>query len=259
MNDLFLAKLKQRVLTFRLFASVAAAFFVILHKYWQSFFAFILTLEFYKAMVGTSLVAFALFSFIRYITFGLDERMDWVEHTEPRLIYQVICGVLIPVLMAYPLTALYFWVFRGVRITETDFIVHTYPIVFLIIVCANLYHLKHFFYLAAINGNYSVEPDREEEIEEDDFYISSNPQHKARFELEEIALFYRENDVIFFKLINGEEFVANENSLNEVQRKLGRKLMRIKREYLIHPKAISSCYMKNDRRLVLTLLPIIKR
>lgn len=255
MNDLFLAKLRQSALAVRLFSSAAAAFFVIVHKYRATFFTFIFTPEFYKAMIGTTLVAFALFSLIRYSTFSLDERMDWVKDTEARLIYQIIYGILIPVLLAYPLSALYFWVFRDVYITETDFIEHTYPIVFLIIVCANLYHLKRYFYLAAINGNYWADPKEGDESLRDNFYISSSQQHKIRFDLCEIAFFYREKDVIFFKLMKGEVLVAKENSLNEVQRKLSKELMRVKREYLIHPKAILNCSMKSDKRLVLTLLP----
>lgn len=68
-----------------------------------------------------------------------------------------------------------------------------------------------------------------------------------------IALFFMGEGEPWLRLINGEEFIATEKTLAEVRQVLKEGFFMVKRSFYINEEAISRCFRRSDRRIVLEL------
>lgn len=88
---------------------------------------------------------------------------------------------------------------------------------------------------------------------EDKVYLHKFGATTRRIKHIEIALFFMRDGVPWFSLKNGEEYLATEKTLSEVQKVLGDDFFVVKRSYLINSKAIARCVRRKDKRLMLYL------
>jgi len=244
----------------RLAACLVASHLLVVYGESRTVFEMMLMPEYYIAVTGSTIIAFVLFSIVRFVTIRLDSNFPWRTRTAERIGMQVFFGLVLPSISAFLLAALYFFI-RGGNILETTYLRYDFQVVIMQLLLINVYYVAYYFYqqwhhVAQTIAGLSV-PDQAMPALKDTFVVSKGAGNII-LQLDEIAYCYRKEESNYLRTISGEDFFIN-LSLDEVQQQLPEeKFFRINRQVLAHRQAIKSYALLPYGKLEGLLTPMLE-
>ena len=125
----------------RIIVSVISAHVIVSHGY--GFFAVLSYPGYLISLIGSSIVAFILFTLVNIITVLLDRYLSWYTSFNRRLLWQATTGVLLMALVAYGLADRLF-VYMGEDIEQSDYMTYDFYFICLYIILINIYYYLYY-------------------------------------------------------------------------------------------------------------------
>lgn len=135
-----------RDLWIRVGGSVIAAHYIDALGRPESFFHRLTYYYYYIDLLFGSLIAFSVWSFVRYLIIQLDKRFSWFEHTTTRLLIQLILCLLLPLVGSFLLTYLFLHLVWEQNIFQSEYLYNELPVVALILLLLNLGYFTWWLY-----------------------------------------------------------------------------------------------------------------
>lgn len=233
-------KVDYKDLYLRLAACLAASHIIVIYGEPKSVFEIMLLPEYYIALLGSTLIAFILFSIVRFITVKLDRTYSWKERTAERIGMQSFFGLIVPSFCAFLLASFYFYI-RGGNILKTTYLRYDFQVVIMQLLLINIYYVAYYFYQqwAYVEKAVAtlVTPNTIAAQEKQTFTVSKGAINIV-LQLDQIAYCYRKEESNYLRTTQGEDFFIS-LSLDEVQQQLPeQKFFRANRQVLVHRQAI---------------------
>lgn len=119
----------------------------------ESFHDVVNTRFFYTDLIAGFILVFIVTTFIRAVSLYLDKKYPWNKAIFPRIIYQLLIGVLLPAFFVLAYIYVYFFIVMKARNEEVVFFHAEYPIAILMIIFWNLVYVGYFFSLESKKEN----------------------------------------------------------------------------------------------------------
>ena len=233
-------KVDYKDLYLRLAACLAASHIIVIYGEPKSVFEIMLLPEYYIALLGSTLIAFVLFSIVRFITIKLDRTFSWKERTAERIGMQSFFGLIVPSFCAFFLASFYFYI-RGGNILQTTYLQYDFQVVIMQLLLINIYYVAFYFYQQWSHVEKTITAlsilEHKAHRPKDTFTVSKGAGN-ILLHIDDIGYCYRKQDTNYLRTVGGEEFFIN-LSLDEVQQQLPEeKFFRANRQLLIHRQSI---------------------
>lgn len=233
-------KVSYSDLYLRLAACLAASHIIVVYGESRSVFEIMLVPEYYIAVIGSTIIAFILFSIVRFITIRLDLIFPWRSRTTERIGMQFFFGFVLPSFCAFLLAAFYFYI-RGGNILKTTYLRYDFQVVMMQLLLINIYYVAYYFYQQWHNVEKKIaglyRPDQQQSTTKETFIVNKGAGSIV-LHIDEIAYCYRSDESNFVRTAAGEDFFIS-LSLDEMQQQLpDQKFFRANRQVLVHRQAI---------------------
>lgn len=134
---------KDRIV--RIVAAIFAAHFIISFGEEENFFELLALYYYYTALVLNTLIAFVMIECIYYFTIHLDNRHPWEVNIYKRSAFQLMGGVIVPLIANCLLAAFYYWCYGTDLITMGHF-KYNFPVITLFVLLFNSYYVIHYLF-----------------------------------------------------------------------------------------------------------------
>jgi hypothetical protein len=218
-------------LYFRLIISVIAAHFIVSFGEKETLFELLVLWYYYRALFFSFIISFLLITTINLISAALDKRYDWREDTVVRTAMQLLCGVVIPSILAFLLAFLYFRLL-SIDIFRTLYLKYDFPVIVLMLVLSNVYYFAYYFYKQM---GLPPEPNMSPNIHgvSKEVFIVHRGAKNIPLRLDAIGYFYHDQQYNFVRNMDGEDFLIPE-TLDQVQKELDTKrFFRVNRQMIV--------------------------
>lgn len=131
---------------FRIISAFVASFCVVIYGTRFDVLRALTSPIFYLVLAISFAVAFLLVQFVHYITKRLDAHYDWRTQFVERMVFQILLGVVVPMVIDMILYSIYFAVL-GQNIFENGFFHIDLPFVGMLLLLLNFYYCIYYFVL----------------------------------------------------------------------------------------------------------------
>ena len=113
----------------------------------ESFHDAVNTRFFYTDLIAGFILVFIVTTFIRAVSLYLDKKYPWNKALFPRIIYQLLIGIILPTFFVLSYVYVYFFIIMNAKNEEVAFFHAEYPIAILMIIFWNLVYVGCFLSL----------------------------------------------------------------------------------------------------------------
>mgnify|MGYP000941697744 CR=1 FL=1 len=113
----------------------------------ESFHDAVNTRFFYTDLIAGFILVFIVTTFIRAVSLYLDKKYPWNKALFPRIIYQLLIGIILPTFFVLSYIYVYFFKIMNAKNEEVAFFHAEYPIAILMIIFWNLVYVGCFLSL----------------------------------------------------------------------------------------------------------------
>lgn len=265
---------------FRSIAILLACHFIVTFGMQMSFFEFMVSPDYWKAMLGSAVIASVLVAVVNKVCVLLDRKFDWFEAALARTGLQLFWGWVMPSILAFLLAAVYFLI-RRTNIFETEYLRIDYPVIVILILLINIYYLGYYLVDHAIRARREAMTNQEEvsrlaeELERERnavkdappvirepeageqkaYYLVSKATRNIPLAVDSIAYFFREDEVNYLLTVGGEKYMITE-TLDAVQLQMDERLFfRVNRQFLVNRQAMDYYEPLENYKLELFVKP----
>lgn len=244
-------------LLFRIVVSLIAAHFIISFGIEETFFQLLLSVDYYKSLAGSAMIAFILITSVRAVTIKLDQRYDWRYNSLSRTLLQVLFGIVIIAIIAFLLATIYFAIY-GINILRTVYLKYDFPVIVVFILVLNLYYFCYYL-LQQLAPASKVQPQAElSDTKYLTVFVVSKGAENLPVDVADIAAIYHEGKYNFIRLFNTESFLISQ-SLDQIEQQLHPdRFFRINRTTIINRSACKSFITLDYGRLDVVTDPVMK-
>ncbi|WP_162903244.1 LytTR family DNA-binding domain-containing protein [Taibaiella koreensis] len=244
-------------LIFRLTACLIGAHIVVVYGDPRSTFEILLLKSYYLALAGSFVIAFVLFSLMRWIIIRLDHNFDWNRHPAQRAGMQLVAGLGLPALLAFLLAWAYFQLRGGVNILHTSYIRYDFEFIVSLLVMINLYYVAYSFFARWKQAEQLIRSIPHTSISEPKraTYQVSKGATNFLLPMDAIACFYRDQNLNKLRTFENEEYFIEE-TLDEVTAVLPEdNFFRANRQLIVNREACKGFDLLSYGKLDLRLHP----
>jgi len=228
-------KVRYRDTWIRVGLSLLGAHWVVSFGEPESIFELFLMMDYWRSLLGSAVIAFALLSLVRWICLKLDRRLDWQEHPVARPFAQAGAGIGLLCLVAYLLAAVYFMA-HGMDIRETVYIDLDWPLIIAQLFIANLYYL--IYYIVVVWKQSRESATKNDEPHYRQVFVVQQAANNIPVKVHDIAYFFRQNNENFMRTHEGTDYLITE-ALDNIEDMLDPKMFfRANRQFL---SSFASC------------------
>ncbi|MFN7117825.1 MAG: LytR/AlgR family response regulator transcription factor [Saprospiraceae bacterium] len=213
---------------------------------------------FYVDVLVGSIGVFILWEILRQVIRFLDRRYSWEQQPIPRLVLQVLLGVLLPSLLGFGYALLQKKLIWQENIFATDWLNTELPVVMLLLFIINLYYYIYYLHLknqALASVSLSPPPAPEEATAKWETLIVNKGRKNIPLPLEQIAYLYLEHGYVYVKTFANEAFLLS-YPLDTLERNLPTNtFFRVNRQILIHRRACEAFQNAEYGKINVTLTP----
>lgn len=131
--------------TFHILLSALAAFYILFHGRSWNILNELRTSIFYITFTVSFVVTFLMTKWVHYFMIVLDKLYGWYDVPVKRISWEVLLGVIGPLLIDFVLLSIYFY-FLGSNIFENGFIRHDFPVIVCFVLLLNTCYAVIYFY-----------------------------------------------------------------------------------------------------------------
>jgi hypothetical protein len=225
---------------FRIIVALVAAHIIVAFGAKEGFFQLLISGFYYRSLLLSFVIAFALVSEVYFIIVKLDKRFDWKNKTLHRAGLQVVLGILLPSLTAFLLAAGYFALF-GYNILNTYYLQFDFPVIVIMILLLNVYYLAFYFYkqwqlseqLIANNETSNSEVNGKTK----EIFVVQKGAKNIPLALDSICYFFHEGEYNFLRTCQREDFIVSQ-PLDDIQQQINEKhFFRVNRQMIVNFRA----------------------
>lgn len=125
----------------RLFVSVVAGHLIVSHGF--GFFKVVLLPNYFISLLGSSIIAFILFTVVNLISVQLDRHLAWRRRPKTRWLLQGTLGILLVVVLAY-LLADQLFIYMDQKIEDSDYMTYDFYFICLYVLFINVYYYIYY-------------------------------------------------------------------------------------------------------------------
>ncbi|MCX2429895.1 LytTR family DNA-binding domain-containing protein [Pedobacter sp. GR22-10] len=263
MTDLTLTRspVKYEDLYLRVALCLIASHILIVYGEKLSTFEMMLLEQYYYAVLSSALIAFIIFSIIRWINIKLDNRFPWKEMPLQRVAMQFFCGLMLPAVGVFLMVAIYFKI-RGYDILRTNYLRYDFMVVLMQLILINLYYVAYYFYerwshAEKILSKLTISEQDPASAVRETFTVNKATGNLI-LHIDEIAYFFRDGESNYVRTGTGEDYFIN-SALDEVQQQLPNdKFFRANRQLIVHRQALKGFDLLAYGKLEANLAPAFK-
>jgi hypothetical protein len=142
-----LTAIRYRNFRFRAVTALIASTYILLHGHSLDVVArAFVTPSFYLALATSYPITLFLVYIVHKLTMKLDERYDWRDNFQERVIWQFLLGILVPALLDIVLISGYSAIV-GQSFSQTNFFLVDFPIIVSFIILLNMYYVIRYLLL----------------------------------------------------------------------------------------------------------------
>lgn len=246
---------------FRVIIALLAAHLLIVYGEHKSTFEMLLIPGYYKSLLGSFLIAWALVEYVGWVTRKLDKSYDWRAHVFQRSALQTALALGLPSLLAFLMAFAYFQT-RGLDILNTTYLRLDFPFIVLLLVLLNAYYVAFYCYLKWTHAEHTMmkvlASVSEPENKNKDIFMVSKGANVIPLPTTQISYVYRDEEVNYLKTVDAETYYLSQ-SLDEIQQQLSEDtFFRANRQIIVHRQAIKNYGLLDYGKLEADLLPTYK-
>jgi len=236
----------------RLLITLFGAHYIVSFGEPESFFELLLMWDYIRSLLYSWGIAFIIVTLIRWITLKLDKKFDWKEKPIVRLLLQALFGIIILSLVAFLLAAVYFSL-HNINILKTEYLSFDFPVILLMLAIINFYY---FVYYVLVSWRQSKSTDNDKTHK--NVFIIQQAAKNIPVKVEDIAYFFRSNELNFIRTIDCNDYIFNE-TLDLVEQSLDRNhFFRANRQFIIAFNACERFEIIENDKLELFVTPPFK-
>lgn len=221
----------------RILLAFLSGYYILIHGKWSMFLLAFTYPSFYLALIPNMLLSLLIIEYILYSTRQLDRYAAWEDHFQKRLLYQLLFGILIPVITELTFVYVYFS-FKGENFIQNDFLMIDFPVVFFMITLLNVYLMARHHKLS-----YEKKKTKDPSL----LMINYNGIKTALDMEKEVAFVYKSTRYLKVITIGGKNYNYPDSIANFVPKTEGTSLVRINRSALLNILLVESIE-KHKRR-----------
>lgn len=264
MNDLtstISQPVKYKDLYLRIALCLIASHILIVYGEKLSTFEMMLLQQYYYAVLSSAIIAFVIFSVIRWINIKLDSKFAWKDIPLQRVAMQFFFGLMLPAIAVFLMVAIYFKI-RGYDILKTNYLRYDFMVVLMQLILINIYYVAYYFYERWSHAekilSQMVYSERDPASSAKETFMVSKASGNLILHVDEIAYFFRDGESNFVRTGTGEDYFVN-SALDEVQQQLpGEKFFRANRQLIVHRQALKGFDLLAYGKLEANLAPAFK-
>lgn len=247
---------KSEDFLFRVVCAVCGAHVMVVFGVETTFFEAILNPVYYKAMLGSLLIAFPVVEYTAFVSRRLDRKVSWIQNPLQRGLFQTFFGVILTSVITFLLASLYFYA-RGVNIFDTLYLRIDFPLVVCLLLVMNLLFALQSLYRHIRSGEHVAGNFAETtEIKSPKNLIVRKGNQTISLPLNEIAYFYLLDENRYARTFQGQKLMVTE-SLEELEAMLDpAHFFRANRQVIVNRKACSGYETIEFGKLELVCEPV---
>lgn len=139
--------IRYRNFRFRAIIALIASTYILLHGHsFEVIARAFISPSFYLALAASYPITLLLVFIVHRLTMKLDERYDWRDNFQERVIWQFLLGILVPALLDIVLISAYSAIV-GTSFSQSNFFLVDFPIIVSFIILLNMYYVIRYLLL----------------------------------------------------------------------------------------------------------------
>lgn len=230
---------KQKDLPFRIVAAVCGAHIMVVFGVETTFFQALMNPVYYRAMLGSTLIALPVVEYAGLVSRRLDKKYDWIHTPLERSFYQLLFGVILTSIIAFLLASAYFSV-NGVNIFDTLYLRFDFPVVVILILLMNMFFVLQYFYRYAhsrIHGTVPTDLHEEKKSKYTETLIIRSGSQSIPVVVAQVCFFFLEGDYRYLQTFDGRKHLLTQ-TLDEMEGALRKEMFfRANRQVIVNRTA----------------------
>lgn len=235
-----LSYFKQKDLPFRIVAAVCGAHIMVVFGVETTFFQALMNPVYYRAMLGSTLIALPVVEYAGYVSRKLDKKYDWLHAPLERSFFQLLFGVVLTSIIAFLLASAYFSV-NGINIFDTLYLRFDFPVVVILILLMNVFFVLQYFYRYAHSRLHSTVPVASLHEEQKSRYtgtvIVRSGSQSIPVAVNQVCFFFLEGEYRYLQTFDGNRHLITQ-TLDELEGALNKEMFfRANRQVIVNRTA----------------------
>lgn len=235
-----LSYFKQKDLPFRIVAAVCGAHIMVVFGVETTFFQALMNPVYYRAMLGSTLIALPVVEYAGYVSRKLDKKYDWIYAPLERCFFQLLLGVILTSIIAFLLASAYFSV-NGINIFDTLYLRFDFPVVVILILLMNMFFVLQYFYRYAHSRLHGTVPaaalHEEKKPKYTETLIVRSGSQSIPVAVTQVCFFFLEGDYRYLQTFDGRKYLVTQ-TLDELEEALNKEMFfRANRQVIVNRTA----------------------